>query len=143
AVELPLITQRRGAAGNNVEGRVRARSHVARARVHAAPVFEERAFLHVEVAIDRIHGDNGGQHSGRSAVTLKLNEVARGHEAAPDLAADRSLDLGVVQVDAGGGFAGFGGGEGGLRFQDRFAAAVVFLFGNCLGAAQTLGAFEI
>ena len=53
------------------------------------------------------------------------------------------FDLGVIQVEAGGGFVGLGGGQRGFGFADGFAAAVVFLVGNRLGALQTLGALEV
>ena len=74
---------------------------------------------------------------------MKLDEIADRNQAAPDLAAHGSLDLRVIQVEARGDFAGLGGGQRGFAFADDFAAAIVFLFGNRLGAAQAVGALEV
>ena len=112
-------------------------------RLRIAPVLEERAFLHIEVAIDGINRDDRGQHGGRSAIALKLDEVAGGHEPAPDLAADRSLDLCVVEINAGRALVGLGGDESGFGFADCVAAAVVFLLRDCLGAPEAFGALKV
>ena len=51
------------------------------------------------------------RHQSIDYGTQRTVGTAGGDEAAPDLDADRSFDLGVVQVDAGDGSVGLGGGE--------------------------------
>ena len=62
-----------------------------------AGVFEIRALIHIEIAVDRVERDDPGQQRG--VCRAAIDEVPDRHKFAADLAADGGLHLGEFDVE--------------------------------------------
>ncbi len=97
-------------------------------------------FIHVEIGIDRIHRDDRRQQGG--ATLTALHKIAHRHQVAADSAVDRSLDLGVFDIELGSLQGAFGLEHGGLGGLQCLTALVDDTFGGELRFVQLGGAGE-
>ncbi len=98
-------------------------------------------FVDVGIDMHRVVGDDGGEQGGEA---VHAGDVVAGcDERAGDPARDGTADLGVLEVEAGGGEVGFGGGDGGAGLGETGATLISFLCGDCLLFQQRCGAAVI
>lgn len=104
-------------------------------------VFERRTLIDLDVAVDGVEGDDGGEERG--VFGAAGDEVAFGDTGVADAASDGGADLGEIEVEFGGAEVGFGTAHGGFASGNRFQASLRLFEGDGLVFAETFGIFGL
>lgn len=64
------------------------------------PVFERGTLIDLDVAVDGVEGDDGGEEGG--VLGTACDEIAFGDAGVADAAGDGSADLGEFEIELGG-----------------------------------------
>ena len=104
-------------------------------------VFERRTLIDLDVAVDGVEGDDGGEDGG--VFGAAGDEVAFGDTGVADAAGDGGADLGEIEVEFGGAEGGFGTAHGGFASGNRFQASLRLFEGDGLVFAETFGVFGL
>ena len=105
-------------------------------------VLEVSRLVDVEIDVDRIERDDGGEQC-RGAVVAALHEIADTDEMAADAAGDRRHHVGEFDIELGRLKRAFGDSLGGKRGLHCLAALVDDLFGDRAGLDKLQAAIEL
>ena len=104
-------------------------------------VFENRAFVRVEVAVDRVQGHDRRQKRGLALVGI--NQIAFRDELPADTPADGRRDMRVFEVQLGHLYGSASEFNRCLSFSFGFTAGVSLLFGDGFRFEQAFGTREL